>query len=47
MKKILIANGIPTKTNTQSLIQSPDGDTDSFDIKAGILQGATSFHNHP
>jgi len=49
MKKILIAYGIPAEIvsaiimmlyeNTRSLVQSPDGDTDFFDIKAGVLQG--------
>jgi len=36
---------------TRSLVQSPDGDTDFFDIKAGVFAKrhtcATSFHNHP
>jgi len=43
MEKILIAYGIPAETvsaimmmyaNTRSLLRSPDGDTDFFDIMA-------------
>jgi len=48
MKKILIAYGITAEIlsvimmlykNTRSLVRLPDGDTDFFDIKAGVLQG--------
>jgi len=47
-QKILIAYGIPAENvraimmlyeNTRSLVRSPDGDIDFFDIKAGVLQG--------
>ena len=50
MEKILRAYGIPAETvaaimmlykNTKSLVRSPDGDTDFFDILAGVLQGDT------
>ena len=50
MKEILLAYGIPDETvsaimmlyqNTTAKVQSPDGDTDPFDILAGVLQGDT------
>ena len=50
MQKILLAYGIPDETvsaimmlykNTKSLVRSPDGDTDFFEILAGVLQGDT------
>ena len=50
MKEILLAYGIPEETvaaimmlyqNTRSMVRSPDGDTDFFDIVAGVLQGDT------
>jgi hypothetical protein len=50
MSKILLAYGIPKETvdaimmlyrNTRSMVRSPDGDTEFFDIIAGVLQGDT------
>ena len=50
MMKILEAYGIPEKIvkaiaalyeNTQAKVLSPDGETDSFPIQAGVLQGDT------
>ena len=50
MEEILLAYGIPKKTvvvitilyrNTKVKVRSPDGDTDYFDIVAGVLQGDT------
>ena len=50
MEKILLAYGIPKEIvaaimilyrNTKSMVRSPDGDTDFFDILAGVLQGDT------
>ena len=50
MKEILSAYGIPKETvdaimimyqDTRSMVRSPDGDTDFFDISAGVLQGDT------
>ncbi|PIK58546.1 putative dnaJ-like subfamily C member 11-like [Apostichopus japonicus] len=50
MFKILRAYGIPEKMvsaiqvmykNTEAIVLSPDGDTDPFQIKAGVLQGDT------
>ena len=50
MYEILKAYGIPIViikaimmlyTNTKSLVRSPDGDTEFFDINAGVLQGDT------
>ena len=50
MKQILLAYGIPKETvaaimmlyrNTKVKVRSPDGDTDCFDIVAGVLQGDT------
>ena len=50
MKEILLAYGIPGEIvdaimmlyqNTKSIVRSPDGDTDPFDIIAGVLQGDT------
>jgi len=51
--KDLIAYGIPTEPvtaimvllyeNTRSLVRPPDGDTDFFDIKVGVLQDNTTF----
>ena len=54
MKEILSAYGIPKETedaimimyqDTQSMVRSPDGDTDFFDISAGVLQGDTLAPN--
>ena len=50
MEQILFAYGLPKKTvaaimmlyrNTKVKVHSPDGDTDYFDIVAGVLQGDT------
>ena len=50
MKQILLAYGLPKETvsvimmlyrNTKVKVRSPDGDTDYFDIVAGVLQGDT------
>ena len=50
MKQILLAYGIPKETvtviimfdkNTKIIVPSLDGNTDSFDIVAGVLQGDT------
>ena len=50
MEKILLAYGIPKETvaaitilyrNTKVKVRSPDGDTEYFDIVAGVLQGDT------
>ena len=50
MKQIILAYGIPKETlaaitilyrNTKVKVRSPDGDTEYFDIVAGILQGDT------
>ena len=50
MEQILLAYGIPDETvsaimmlykNTTAKVQSPDGDTETFDILAGVLQGDT------
>ena len=50
MEQILLAYGIPKETiilittldrNTKVKVCSPDGDTDYFDIVAGVLQGDT------
>ena len=50
MEQILLANGLPKETvaaimtlyrNTKLIVRSPDGDTDYFDIVAGVLQGDT------
>ena len=50
MKEILISYGIPKETvdaimmlyqDTHSMVRSPGGDTESFDINAGVLQGDT------
>ena len=50
MKQILLAYGLPKETvaaikmlyrNTKVKLRSPDGDTDYFDIVAGVLQGDT------
>ena len=50
MEEILLAYGIPKETvdaimilykNTKSMVRSPDGDTDFFNITAGVLQGDT------
>lgn len=47
-KKMLLAYGIPSKAvsavmmlykKKKSLVRSPDGDTDLFDIEVGVLQG--------
>ena len=48
MEQILIAYGLPKETvaaimilyrNTKVKVHSPDGDTEYFDIVAGVLQG--------
>ena len=50
MKEILISSGIPKETvdaimmlyqDTRSMVRSPDGNTEFFDITAGVLQGDT------
>ena len=50
MKETLVASGISKETvdaimilyqNTRSMVRSPDGDTDFFDITAVVLQGDT------
>ena len=50
MEEILLAYGLPKETvaaimmlyrNTKLKVCSPDGDTDYFDIVAGVLQGDT------
>ena len=50
MEQILLAYGLPEETvaaimilyrNTKVKVHSPDGDTDYFDIVAGVLQGDT------
>ena len=50
MEQILLAYGIPKQTvaaitilyrNTKVKVRSPDGDTEYFDIVAGVLQGDT------
>ena len=50
MEQILLANGLPKETvaaimmlyrNTNVKVRFPDGDTDYFDIVAGVLQGGT------
>ena len=50
MIEILSAYGVPKETvdaimilyqDTCSMVRSPDGDTDFFDISAGVLQGDT------
>ena len=50
MEQILEAYGIPNEIikaimimykNTQAFVRSPDGDTEFFDIIAGVLQGDT------
>ncbi len=50
MEQILLAYGLPKETvaaitilyiNTKVKVHSPDGDTDNFDIVAGVLQGDT------
>ena len=50
IEQILLAYGIPKETaaaimilhrNTKVKVRSPDGDTDYFDIVAGVLQGDT------
>ena len=54
MEQILLAYGIPKETvsaimilyrNTKVKVRSPDGDTDYFDIVAGVLQGDTLAPN--
>ena len=49
-EQILLFNGLPKETvaaimilykNTEVKVRSPDGDTDYFDIVAGVLQGHT------
>ena len=48
MEQILLAYSLPKETiaailifyrNTEVKVRSPDGDTDYFDIVAGVLQG--------
>ena len=50
MLKILLSYGIPDSivqainiiySNTQAVVLSPDGETDAFEILAGVLQGDT------
>ena len=50
MEQILLANSLPKETvaaimmlyrNTKVKVRFPNGDTDSFDIIAGVLQGET------
>ena len=50
MEQILLAYGLPKETvaaimilyrNTKVKVRSPDGDTDYFNIVAGVLQGDT------
>ena len=50
LQEILLAYGIPTEIvlaimmlykNTTSMVRSPDGDTDFFEILPGVLQGDT------
>ena len=50
MEQILLAYGLPKETvaaitilyrNTKVNVRSPDGDTEYFDIEAGVLQGDT------
>ena len=50
MEQLLLAYGLPKETvaaiimlyrNTKVKVRSPDGDTDYFDIVAGVLQGDT------
>ena len=50
MEQILLAYGLPKETataitilyrNTKAKVRSPDGDTECFDIVAGVLQGVT------
>ena len=50
MEQIRLAYGIPKETvagitilyrNTKMKVRSPDGDTEYFDIAAGVLQGDT------
>ncbi len=50
MEQILLAYGLPKETvaaimilyrNTKVKVRSPDGDTEYFDIVAGVLQGDT------
>ena len=50
MEQILLAYGLPEETiaaitilyrNTKVKVRSPDGDTEYFDIVAGVLQGDT------
>ena len=51
MEQILLDNSLPKETvaaimilykNTKLKVRSPDGDTDDFDIVAGVLQGDIS-----
>ena len=52
MEQILLAYGLPKETvaaimilyrNTKVKVRSPDGDTEYFDIVAGVLQGDTLY----
>ena len=54
MEQILLAYGLPKETvaaitilyrNTKVKVRSPDGDTEYFDIVAGVLQGDTLAPN--
>ena len=56
MEQILLAYGLPKETlaairilykNTKVKVRSPDGDTQNFDIVAGMLQGDTYFSPIP
>ena len=53
MEQILLAYGLPKETvaaimilykNTKVKVRFPDGDTDYFDIVAGVLQGDKETH---
>ena len=55
MEQILLAYGLPKETvtaitilyrNTKVKVRSPDGDTEYFDIVAGVLQGDTPAPYH-
>ena len=55
MEQILLAYGLPKETvaaimilnrNTKVKVRSPDGDTEYFDIVAGVLQGDTLAPYH-
>ena len=55
MEKILLAYGIPKEIvtaimilykNTKSIVRSPDGDTEFFDVLVGLLQSDTWHYFH-